>query len=164
MKLSMKSIKHSAFASEETYCYEAVVYLDGKPFAHVRNQGHGGCDDVYPHPKCEYKIAFQNKLQEIEAYFKTLPNTDVGKYDWCPEGFGQTFETWCSAQVFNFLIKKDLQRAMRTKHLFKTADGLFEVRHEVKVERIKRDHPDAIILNDLPIDEALEIYKEATDA
>jgi len=61
------------------------------------------------------------------------------------------------------LYKKDMQRVMRTKHLFKTSDGLFEIRHEVKVARIMRDHPDAVILNDLPIDEALAIYKEATN-
>ena len=35
MKLEMKSIKHSAFASEETYCYEGYVYVDGKKAIHV---------------------------------------------------------------------------------------------------------------------------------
>jgi len=165
MELSMKSIKHSDWASQETYCYSANLYLDGKPFAMVSNDGVGGCDTVYPHPKSQYTSGkdWQNKLKEIEDYFKSLPNTDLGKYDWCPEGFGQTLETWCCDQVSDFLHKKDMQRVMRTKHLFKTSDGLFEVRHEVKVARIKRDHPDAVILNDLPIEEALSIYKEATN-
>lgn len=165
MELSLKSIKHSDWASEETYCYRANLYVDGKPFAMVSNDGHGGCDTVYPHPKSQYENGkeWRIKLEEVEDYFKTLPKTDVGKYDWCPEGFSQSLETWCSEQVTDFLYKKDMQRVMRTKHLFKTSEGLFEIRHEVKVARIMRDHPDAIILNDLPIDEALAIYKEATN-
>ena len=44
MKLKLKNIKHSEFASQETNCYQAVVYLNGKPFADVSNDGHGGCD------------------------------------------------------------------------------------------------------------------------
>jgi hypothetical protein len=51
MKLEMKNIKHSEFASHETYCYEGSVYLDGKPFALVGNDGHGGCDRDYSHNK-----------------------------------------------------------------------------------------------------------------
>ena len=39
MKLEMKSIKHSAFASQETYCYEGYVYIDGKKAIYVSNDG-----------------------------------------------------------------------------------------------------------------------------
>ena len=49
MNLEMKNIKHSEFASEETYCYQGSVYLDGKPFALVKNDGRGGCDYQYSH-------------------------------------------------------------------------------------------------------------------
>ena len=51
MNLEMKAIKFSEWASEETYCYQANVYLDGKPFAMVSNDGHGGCDRDYSHNK-----------------------------------------------------------------------------------------------------------------
>lgn len=57
---------------------------------------------------------------------------------------------------------------MKKRHLTKaTINGktsLYEFKFEVKVERIKRDFPDAIILNDIPFAEALELYKETVDA
>ena len=48
MKLELKNIKHSEFASEETNCYQGRVYVDGKPMIEVSNEGHGGCDNQYP--------------------------------------------------------------------------------------------------------------------
>ena len=82
MNLEMKSIKHSNFASQETYCYQAVVYLDGKPFADVSNDGHGGCDYVHPHdksPLIKVKGAWSKKFQEIEDLKK---NTIIQKNLW----------------------------------------------------------------------------------
>ena len=76
MNLEMKSIKHSNFASQETYCYQAVVYLDGKPFADVSNDGHGGCDYVHPHdksPLIKVKGAWNKKYQEIEEISNHYP-------------------------------------------------------------------------------------------
>lgn len=97
MRLEMKAIKHSEWASEETYCYQANVYLDGKPFAVVSNDGRGGCNRVEYHDasplvkrevlnRSEPSFHFNctewvEKLSEIESYFGSLPNTDVGKYD-----------------------------------------------------------------------------------
>ena len=85
MNLEMKSIKHFASGSQETYCYTAVVYLDGKPFAHVSNDGHGGCDRVHHHEKSPYTkvegesiFTWNKKFQQIEEYFASLPKTDVG--------------------------------------------------------------------------------------
>ena len=47
MKLELKNIKHSEFASHETFCYEANLYVNGKPFAHVSNDGQGSADYLY---------------------------------------------------------------------------------------------------------------------
>ena len=115
MNLEMKSIKYFEANSEETYDYRAVVYLDGKPFADVSNDGHGGSDRVNHHdksPLIKVKGAWSKKVQEIEEYFASFPKTDVGKYDWCPEGFDQKFEYWCHEQVTNFLDKKELKRLL----------------------------------------------------
>ena len=47
MKIELKNIKHSEFASHETFCYEATLYVEGKPFAQVSNDGQGGSDRLY---------------------------------------------------------------------------------------------------------------------
>ena len=41
-KIELKNLKTAEFASEETHCFEATVYLDGKRFCIASNQGHGG--------------------------------------------------------------------------------------------------------------------------
>lgn len=45
MNIEFKSIKTLASLSEETACYTAKLYIDGKYVADVSNHGHGGCDD-----------------------------------------------------------------------------------------------------------------------
>lgn len=63
MKIELKNIKYAAFASQETDCFEASVYLDGKRVGTVSNDGNGGCNDYYP-----WKIK-----EQIDAYAATLP-------------------------------------------------------------------------------------------
>lgn len=65
MKIELKNVKHSEFASHETDCFEASVYLDGKRAGMVSNDGHGGCNDYHP---------WQMK-EQIDAYAATLPPT-----------------------------------------------------------------------------------------
>ena len=172
MNLEMRSIKHFASGSEETYCYTAVVYLDGKPFADVSNDGHGGCDHVHPHSKTTYtevKGAWNKKFQQIEEYFKSLPKTDVGVYEWKPEGFDQQFEYWCHQQVGDFLTKKDMKRLLN-----RCVVGQIKEDGELRVcqwnkpkgkpdwllkEAIKNEYSDVVILNDITESEALEIYR-----
>lgn len=43
-RVELKNLKFAEFASEETNCYEATVYVDGKRFCIASNQGHGGPD------------------------------------------------------------------------------------------------------------------------
>ena len=162
MNLEMKNIKHFASGSEETYCYTATVYLDGKPFSLVSNDGHGGCDRDYSHNK--FKGDYRESMKKIDDYFKSLPNTDVGKYKSIPEGFEQSFERWCSEQVTNFLYKKEVKSALRKhKVVYRKKDdgkmGLYDYNIRYESESLKRHFPDAVILNDLPIDEAIKIWR-----
>ena len=48
MKIQIKALKVSRFASEETLCFQAKVYLDGKLRAYAENDGHGGATFVHP--------------------------------------------------------------------------------------------------------------------
>lgn len=67
MKIELKSVKHSVFASHETDCFTATIYIDGKKAGTVENSGQGGCDLIHPRALGE----------QIEAYAKTLPQRDV---------------------------------------------------------------------------------------
>ena len=45
MNITLKNIKHYESMSEETYCFEASLYVDGKRVGRVSNRGTGGCHD-----------------------------------------------------------------------------------------------------------------------
>ena len=48
-KLELKNIKYFASGSEETPCYNADIFINGKKAFHVTNNGCGGCDNQYVH-------------------------------------------------------------------------------------------------------------------
>jgi len=69
MKITLKNIKHSEFASHETNCFQADIYIDGKPFACVSNDGQGGCDMHYKHPKNPTND-FYADLRKVNEHFQ----------------------------------------------------------------------------------------------
>ena len=42
MKLTLKNVKVNKAMSEETHCFSATIYKDGKKVGTVCNRGHGG--------------------------------------------------------------------------------------------------------------------------
>lgn len=146
MKLELKNIKYTEWASQETLCYQAALYVDGKPVALVSNDGHGGCDREYPHPK--NKGDFRAAMAAVHAHFAALLVAD--KY-----GMPQQLEYWCADAVLEYLTARDLKKALRKKFLFtlKKRAGLFESGARPSSADI------AVVLNDVPFADALAIYK-----
>jgi len=66
MKLELKNIKHANWASEETQCYNAVLYVDGDPFLMVSNEGRGGADRDDQDPR--FKGDFTSKYGALREY------------------------------------------------------------------------------------------------
>ncbi len=67
MKIALKNIKYAVFASEETNCFEASVYIDGKKQGVVTNGGKGGCNFYHP----------RSLGVMLEVYAETLPPIDT---------------------------------------------------------------------------------------
>ena len=163
MKLELKNIKHTEWASEETHCYQAALYVDGKPVAIVCNDGHGGCDRDYPHPKFEFADHasrtligdYRAQMKAVHDYFQSLPNEPS---EWFPEGMEQCLEFWCGDQVNDWLSARELKKKLKAGFLFQLADGVGVFAHK------ERPPYKATILNDLPFSEALAIWKETTNA
>lgn len=73
MKIELKGIYHSERMSEETNCFTAMLYVDGKKVANVKNQGHGGCTDIIPlNAEC------RDIIQKAEAFCAALPPILLG--------------------------------------------------------------------------------------
>ena len=56
MKITLKNVKHYESMSEETYCFEASLYVDGKRVGRVSNRGYGGCHDYDFDMKTERRL------------------------------------------------------------------------------------------------------------
>ena len=75
MKLQLKGVKVYDELSEETICFTAELHVDGKKLATVRNDGCGGCTNVY-----FTESVRSNPVQTLIQYADENPV--VYKFDW----------------------------------------------------------------------------------
>jgi len=163
MKITLKNIKHSEFASHETHCFEASIYIDGKRRATVSNCGQGGCNDEHWDDR--------TVMDAVYDYVKTLPPVDV---EWGDGTMPQSFDTIIGELVNDWLVTKDIKRELRkglvvfdsdcergsflvfNHQMFKTnPQGMFD-----SLKRLKRIEDDAICFNVLPIEVAVREWKK----
>lgn len=69
MNIELKKISFNERMSEETNCFVADLYINGKKVGYVRNDGRGGCTDYHGNTKEDNVL-----IAEAEAYCKSLPN------------------------------------------------------------------------------------------
>lgn len=172
MKLELKNIKHAAFASEETHCFEAVLYVDGKPFATISNDGHGGCDHVHPykltHRDSAERKAWQDTMDKIDAYFASLPKSKLDLGNGMTADIPETLELWACGQVNEFLAKRDFKRAIKSKVLGQFKDGIYQwkkapdLAKQIALIKQKYASEQVVILNELDEATAFKLYKEGT--
>lgn len=168
-KIEMKNISYYARGSEETPCYNATVYINGKKAVEVSNDGHGGCDRQH--------VWHENgfNLREIDK--------------WCVEKFGQ--ETWeyggktystdldlehyCHQQLYNWLDAKLLKKEMKKQYLcidkkddkeylvgFVKTLPFTKMKDDAFQRHLETKYPHMVnkCLNFLPFNKALELFKE----
>ena len=71
MKIELKNLKINQAFSEETTCFMADVFVNGKKVAHAKNDGRGGCTDYYPYE------GQRELLNLAEDFCKRLPKEKV---------------------------------------------------------------------------------------
>lgn len=153
MKIELKSVKHFKALSEETPCFEAVVYVDGKKAGVVTNQGQGGPNQYHP----------TSLYATLKAYADTLPEYSAFGMD----GLKVDADTLIFDALDALDLEKHVKQTMKKKVLFTKADGrLYETRKlsPDDVARLTRAGiPDAVvILNSLRLPDAIEAFKAAT--
>ena len=109
MKLELKNVKFYESMSEETNCFQADLFINGKKIAYVKNDGRGGSTDYNVH---DFKD--QPVLREAEAYCKTLPKERIGNTDYevSLEGkIDDLFEDWLKVKADKKLLK-DMEKGI----------------------------------------------------
>jgi len=158
--IALKNIKHSEFASEETHCYQATLYVDGEKFATVSNDGYGGSDDVHPFSK-NYRDV-QELEERIAATFPKWGSSFGGSDD-----MDTTLEIVCGDLVNQWLKRKDFKKAMRrVSYIKQGVEGVYQCPAKFKpspdmIAAIKEKAAWAkgcTFLNELPEAEAMSLY------
>lgn len=164
MKFEIKNLKHAGFASQETHCFEATLYVDGKKFCQVTNDGHGGCDNYYP--------VTGDLMKQNELYPKIRAINDELKKELLPCSWDETktiandLEIVVGDLVNRALLLKDVKRGLSSKIQYIKGDdtaSVFEVKMKPtpeNLETVKRCSwwKDSFkMLNLMDIDEVLKL-------
>lgn len=75
MNIEIKAIKFFRQLSQETTCFSARIYVDGKWFGECQNTGDGGMSTY--HVRDPFNKEAKLRLAEIEDYFKQMPDVEV---------------------------------------------------------------------------------------
>lgn len=112
MNVVLKNVKHMPSMSEETECFTADVWYNGKKIAYAKNQGHGG--STYYHSE----IGMRDLLAEAEAEAKKLPPTEY-------EGhvFESDLESVIDDLLTEYLKNQDFKKSTRKGILYETPSG-----------------------------------------
>ena len=102
MKIELKNVKVNEAFSEETTCFIADVFINGKKVAHAKNDGRGGCTDYYPYE------GQRELLKQAELFCKTLPKEKVDFGDRVHE-FDQSLES----VIDNLLFEKEKEKEQK---------------------------------------------------
>ena len=164
-KIEMKNISYYARGSEETPCYNATVYINGKKAIEVSNDGHGGSDRQHTYPNIEERGLVQQANEWCVAKF--------GQETW--EHGGKTYSTdldiehYCHQELYKHLDTKLLKRNMKKNIMFfrnkkDIENGQYSL---IKIQNnigglmayIKDKFPKCIVLNDMPLEKALETFR-----
>ena len=142
MKIELRNVKHMPSLSEETECFSAIIYIDGKKRGDARNRGHGGQTDITPCTLAE----------ELNAYAATLPDVIYG---------GMTLKMNAELLIDEILgdelQRKQLKRLCAKKTLFREAGKTYgEGQYDVikipygpaAIAWIQKHCPGAVIVNE----------------
>ncbi len=163
MKITLKNIKHSAFASQETHCYEASIYVDGKKSGTVFNEGFGGEDHIDWNSK---------EIEDrVNAWVKVQPRMPLpwDENDTLPFSleimFGELVNRWLDEKELKRVLRKGLiminnNNEKGSYSIYKIPAFYKDKKAELfhKIVDLKMVSKDAICLNILPTDKALQHF------
>ena len=165
--LELKNISHYARGSEETPCYNATVYINGKKAIEISNDGRGGMD--FQH---QYSGEQGTVRQVNEWCIKTFGTREI---EYTGDGEKKSFtvdhdlEDFCHKKLYEWLDAKELKKDLNKKFLFLEDKKSKELRAYKKVKGedeelfqsfFRGKHQKGVLLNNLPFDDALQIFKE----
>ena len=152
-KLEHKNIKYFASGSEETPCYNADIFINGKKAFHVTNNGCGGCDNQYVHEPFIIK-----DLMDLQDYLVKQNGDDF-----------EPIDSWCHDRLYEYLDQKKLKKDMVKKFICidKSKKELYAYNKKGNTDiqfkaHMVKNHPQDTCLNFLSFNDAWKLFDEVT--
>ena len=181
MNIELKNFKYSEFMSQETYAFETTVWVDGKRAFTAENSGQGGSDYYLP-VKGQTRNDMTKIHKQIRDHHLEKVSNDMNKtfFRNCPDEDNEWVKNLSDEAIVEIVIAdlikrknyaKDMKRDLKKSILLKKPDfefvkGALEVMtfngegrkkiEQCHINYAKKKHPDCLILNDLPFEEALD--------
>ena len=177
--IEIKNLKLNKHFSQETHCFTATVYIDGKRAFSTENEGRGGPNNYYPYGKTQKAGAkrdaqlsdFKNAMSEARREAARYIEAKGEDYDWAIDRFADNDELidWLIADLINEI---ELLKEMR-KHLKKYVCAYNTRTREIdfwrttpvesNIDPLKKYHEKMpyIWLNELSESEALKHWRNA---
>lgn len=150
MNITVKNVKHYPTMSEETLCFEASIYIDGKAAGGVSNRGYGGCNSYDNHTTEATLNAYAKTLPQF-ASVVTDPTTNL------PMMLSQDADMLISDLVNRWLSARDLKKALKKKIVFvNDHNRLMELTPMTPANLARLSGKQ--VLNTMPFDDALALY------
>lgn len=104
MEIELKKIQFSERMSEETNCFIADLYINGKNAGEAKNEGCGGPTSYYSNSREGQKL-----IEEAEEYCKSLPKVKYGDMEW-----DQSLEGIIDELLENYLKLKEEKKRLKS--------------------------------------------------
>lgn len=166
-KVTLKSIKYSGFASQETSCYQANIYWDGKKVGTIENSGHGGGDDARVDDSPAGKEMMAVLARDSRGDENIWAKNDSHRAYW-------VLEKICGDLLMAHLILKDLKKLTNSLIIYtkKGSNAIWQTgipkNKANKAETLKRWAAEIAaeadtdqVLNTMPIPEAIQVFRDA---
>tara|TARA_B100000530_G_C15750158_1_gene405280 strand:+ start:158 stop:700 length:543 start_codon:yes stop_codon:yes gene_type:complete len=175
MKIELKKLQYSEFASHETHCFQADIWVDGKKTLFAENDGRGGpnyyanaCPDSH-RPNAEILLLIDKIVAEKKGDLKSQYG------HWVDECDNSTLmDTLISLMIERKFNEKDLKKDLRKYILFTNEAGEL-MQAKPRTRKVTPEEIDLFfchmadngqryitVLNEMPFEEAYEIVFPTT--
>tara|TARA_R100001377_G_scaffold63866_1_gene39459 strand:- start:257 stop:847 length:591 start_codon:yes stop_codon:yes gene_type:complete len=173
--ISIKGLRLSKDFSEETHCFQATVYIDGKRAFVAHNEGHGGANYYAPHGVSKNsdakRLAFKNSMAEARKEAACYIEAKGEDYNWAVERFADNDELidWVITDLINEIeLLKEMRKHLKIKVVaYNTRTRKFDQWRTTPVESnidpLKKvfEKMPYVWLNELSESEALKYWRNA---
>ena len=165
--MQLKAIKHYPSMSQETYCYEANLYILDVKICRVHNVGRGGSDDFDLEDPNLLGAGFLTweYIQQLDEWCKR--NLPKWYFEYRKEYVPTSLEAWLGEQVTEYVNWKEFNKAYKKSILFVRPDDKELCEFIAKptkehIDVLTKRHPKYTFLHNIEKDTAYKLFIERT--